>query len=726
MVLAAAANGVPAAVVLRAFDAPSAAGWIAGGLVPPFVSAWWAARARRRVSPVWSVTASLTAWLLVVCVLTTAGSAGGLRSVATGLLDGVIPVLNMALPAPTRPDLVAVPSALIFAAALGSAELTARGHTALLPMLPPMVLLAAGTALTVPLPGTNLVAAGALTAIAVAFVARRHAVGAPLPAAPAGATHTTRRRLATPGAVALVTVAGLAVALSPLPATGDRYDPRADLRHTVDLAAQADPLALVAKWLAEPDQVLFRVRQEKAASWQNWRLVTLDDFDGRDWRLSRRFLPAGRRVPAPADLRGRTNKQTIQIAGLDGVLLPAEARPTTVDGVDFAVEPASATLLSAEPVTAALTYRVNSTTPTTPTAEVAARLVPAADATPGSLDYPPAVPAVLEKLSAVAAGAPTAYQRAVRLEQHLRSNWEYHPKASSGHSFGSVRSFLETPRAQGTSVVFATAFALGARLLGLPCRLVVGFTPGVAVPPGTDHEVRSGDVVVWPEVDFAGAGWIPFYPTPQESKLKDAPGLGQVPPAEAEPPPPGDGNDQPSQGPSAPTAGPGIPPVTVSPLPASTRWIWPAAAAGVALLVALYSALVTTAPARRRRRRRAAADPRSRVLGAWHDMLDALSRAGVEIPRSATPSEIDRLAVTALGTRAQSDLAALTALASRALFAAEAPSGTDADRAWATSDELRPRISRHASLGKRLRGGLSPRRMTSAATATRKGNRAPS
>src|SRR4029079_6885054 len=84
------------------------------------------------------------------------------------------------------------------------------------------------------------------------------------------------------------------------------------------------------------------------------------------------------------------------------------------------------------------------------------------------------------------------------------------------------------PGAQaGTSEQFATGFAVLARSVGLPTRVVVGFDAGVPRADGCPV-VRGRDARAWPEVYFAGLGWYAFDPSPtaevspaeQQLKLK--------------------------------------------------------------------------------------------------------------------------------------------------------------------------------------------------------------
>lgn len=69
---------------------------------------------------------------------------------------------------------------------------------------------------------------------------------------------------------------------------------------------------------------------------------------------------------------------------------------------------------------------------------------------------------------------------------------------------------------QGYCVHFATAMTVLLRSAGIPARYVQGFGPGTlqddTMP--AKYLVTQGDAHAWVEVYFAGAGWVPFDPTP--------------------------------------------------------------------------------------------------------------------------------------------------------------------------------------------------------------------
>jgi transglutaminase-like putative cysteine protease len=73
-------------------------------------------------------------------------------------------------------------------------------------------------------------------------------------------------------------------------------------------------------------------------------------------------------------------------------------------------------------------------------------------------------------------------------------------------------SFLTTGRT-GYCVQYASAMTLLTRLLGIPARLVTGYTAGTPSKSGR-YRVSTTDAHAWTEVYFPTLGWIRFEPTP--------------------------------------------------------------------------------------------------------------------------------------------------------------------------------------------------------------------
>ena len=120
----------------------------------------------------------------------------------------------------------------------------------------------------------------------------------------------------------------------------------------------------------------------------------------------------------------------------------------------------------------------------------------------------------------VTAQATTPYDQARALQDWFRTNFIYSLTVQRGHSNDAMINFLSIRK--GYCEQFSGTFAAMARSLGLPTRVVVGFTPGQLHADGLYH-VAGLDAHAWDEVWFDGYGWILFDPTPG----RGAPGAEQ-------------------------------------------------------------------------------------------------------------------------------------------------------------------------------------------------------
>jgi len=136
-----------------------------------------------------------------------------------------------------------------------------------------------------------------------------------------------------------------------------------------------------------------------------------------------------------------------------------------------------------------------------------------------------------------AAGAKTAYQNAVAIQDWLRSSGGF------TYSLQLVNPVLDSTGAtvtnplsaflvskQGYCVQFASAMVMMARASGIPARMAIGFLPGSS-SEGL-YTVRAADAHSWPELYFPGAGWLRFEPTPA-SRTGTAPSYTSVPTGDA-------------------------------------------------------------------------------------------------------------------------------------------------------------------------------------------------
>jgi transglutaminase-like putative cysteine protease len=135
-----------------------------------------------------------------------------------------------------------------------------------------------------------------------------------------------------------------------------------------------------------------------------------------------------------------------------------------------------------------------------------------AGADPRYLEMPDGLPSVVvETAQNVAAGAATDYDKAIALQAWFRSNFAYDTDVNFGSDKNAIADFIAAKR--GFCQQFAGTFAVMARALGLPSRVAVGFTAGELRDDGLYH-VYGRHAHAWPEVWFAGLGWVAFEPTP--------------------------------------------------------------------------------------------------------------------------------------------------------------------------------------------------------------------
>ena len=126
------------------------------------------------------------------------------------------------------------------------------------------------------------------------------------------------------------------------------------------------------------------------------------------------------------------------------------------------------------------------------------------------------------------AGDSTALTKAVDLQRWFNSSaftYTLHERwPISGPWL--LRFLTKDPR--GDCEQFAPAFAVLARLLGIPSRVAIGFTGGTSAGHRL-WQVTSADAHAWPELYFPGTGWVRFEPTPAGSEGSAGQGTATTP-----------------------------------------------------------------------------------------------------------------------------------------------------------------------------------------------------
>ncbi|CCH30575.1 transglutaminaseTgpA domain-containing protein [Actinosynnema sp. NPDC047251] len=603
------------------------------------------------------------------------------------LLDLVPRVLTAARPAPATPELLVPGALLTFAVAFAVAvSVAGRGRSLLAPVIG-TALLYTGTALLTAggADRNGLVAVGLVALIALGWllVDRLEAGGRVLLGLPA------------------VPVAVVALLAALLPAT-DAFEPRELVEPPVTDLGVASPLPQLASWANLGDVELFRLKGPERAV----RLVALSDYSGAAWRAASLYGPLGA-VAAPDLPPGKRVEEAeieVTIGELGGSWVPTVGRPTSVTLDRAVVDPNSGSLVLPDALTPGLTYRSRGVVDVPDDNDLLAATVPTDGRSRRYLALPGLPYSLAEYARQIARNARTPYERAVAIEQVVKTGRTPDAQAPVGSSYARLERFLfgnpgEPGANAGTAEQFASAFAVLGRAVGLPTRVVVGFQPA----SGEERVVRAADATAWPEVYFDGWGWVPFDPvTGTSSGGSSAAAKREV-------------LDRLASITATPTTALSAPPPFVPPTDvpqaqataqSSRQWVGLLALAAIPLLVVLL--LGALRAGRRVRLRRAGA------AGAWDHVLDLLLLSGRAPRRDRTAPDIARDLALAPAIRL-ADLADRSAFAPErgGVFRRPPPGSTatldQADEAWHLAREVRAGLRKVVPWHRRLFWPIDPR-----------------
>jgi transglutaminase-like putative cysteine protease len=498
----------------------------------------------------------------------------------------------------------------------------------------------------------------------------------------------------------MVVVVALAVSVAPVLAHRVGHLPTDPRRYVAPPSLDAqdeNPLIRLSGWALNPTDKLFdtNIATSVPASELRIRLAVLSDYDGVNWRVGGDYREAGRVLPAmlgpgAPTLAGIPIRQNITIGDLDGRLLPAAPVVHQVDGIRVAYDQATGTLIRPEGLRTGLSYTVQSRQSTVDVNQLGAADVPSGKPVARFLGLGPGTPptALSDLAQQIGGDVAGGYQKALAVEQFLAEHYTFVNDAPSGHAYPNLTFFLFGPRnaggQRGTSEQFAATFAVLARMLGLPSRVVVGFQaqPGVS-------SVHGRDAMAWPEVLFTGLGWVPFDPLPKanatpqplESQFHPKPSPSTPPPSLAPTVSISTSPQQPRHSPSTVPAAP----VRLPP------WLPGATGGGLAGLLLLTATTIVLLRRRQRQRRLFRGTPGHQVTGAWREVLDALRLAGrrpaAHLPATEVAAFATRVAIPVHEERrgkirpAAPPLDALAVLVNRATYGITEPTEDDAYRA---------------------------------------------
>jgi transglutaminase-like putative cysteine protease len=468
---------------------------------------------------------------------------------------------------------------------------------------------------------------------------------------PAAAAHPPRRagqprRWVAPGVVTISTVAVVAlVAALVSSSSAGAGSSGAGVAPAVALTAESLTSKLVSVEVHDANVVLFHASSRVRTYWQ---IAVLDDLRNGVWVPDAETQRAAERSGGGASLPPTgptTDAPRLQLVGSDVTIADLSSRLLPVPPGTIALSGTDATLTDVGAVAPSATvsgeqYHTVSTPPVTqfqssrdaPAGTDPASLVQANTALPA---LPPSIALLARSITKTAHGSLAKAEELVDWFRSDRFRYTLDPPANPPGSDPLVRFLTETR--SGTCEQFAGAFVVLARALGLPSRVVVGFTTGRYSGPG-QVTVTGADAHAWPQVYLGQqAGWVSFEPTPQQPRGELAP-EGVVGPSGVTQPTTPVG---PSRGPT-PSAPASVPSTVITRTPNSLSPVPSAAPTHSGLgvlgwtLIALSVGLVAVSVAlfwrRRRRWSPKGRTPEELALLARDEVDRALRRAQVERP----------------------------------------------------------------------------------------------
>jgi transglutaminase-like putative cysteine protease len=451
------------------------------------------------------------------------------------------------------------------------------------------------------------------------------------------------------------------------------------------------------------------------------RLAVMDDYDGVVWRVSPRSGTQGGRFvrvgsEAPSGSVGEQRQMTVRVAGLRGVWMPTLGEVSGVDwagpesrseslGTAFRLSTVTSTGLVPVGWETGDKYLIRTVSPPVLNRRDVVDIGIDTQVVVG-LGYPPPEE-ILSVANVRTKGKASPLEQLEALEQYFKNGYyasgdveENEPNAP-GHSYARLIEFIRDDRPIGNAEQYASTFAIMARGLGIPARVVMGFRLGDGVT-----EVTGADVHAWVEVGFAN-GWMRFDPTserrerPKNQSKKPKPVFESqdVPPPPVIPPEP-EVNTRQGQ-----TTKKITPPTDPEPTEESDGRspivVLVGVAAGLPVAgLAVFAAAVLMMKAVRRRRRRRVPIPANRVAGAWAEYVDRARDAGVVVPAAVTRQE----AAAMIGTP---DGSSLARRADAVVFGGGSPSEDDIRNYWEQVDEARRRLLGDLALTSRIRAIVS-------------------
>jgi transglutaminase-like putative cysteine protease len=276
-------------------------------------------------------------------------------------------------------------------------------------------------------------------------------------------------------------------------------------------------------------QVVMRIRSQAPGF---WRMLAFDRYTGQGWEISRNQEAEVQKLERPSwtfrfslpwSITLNRTREVVQsytvVADLPN-LIPAlyEVKELYFPTNQIAIDPESG-LRSPVSLSEGLTYTVISAVPYRDRTQLRSAPQNYLNELKPYVQLPADVAArVRQKTEAILARSPKPlnehYEKALFLAQYLKQNYKIQPNLPFLEDGEDLAEAFLFKYEGGYPDHFATTLTVMLRSIGIPARLVVGFSPGEFNPFTGYYVVRNTDAHAITEVYFHKFGWFSFDPIP--------------------------------------------------------------------------------------------------------------------------------------------------------------------------------------------------------------------
>ncbi len=620
---------------------------------------------------------------------------GSYLSFADGLIHGWADLISSAPPADLTPSLRVLPYVVAWFSTSIGLMTARRASSPVAPLVGPVLGLVVTVLLTVE-QRTIAVAQGAAFAIGAIALGLL-------------ATDSQRKLRAVSLMLVVAVIAPVLAPQLPYGSSSHRLDLRQFQDRPWDPLELPSPLVTLKASLKEgrSDDVVFTVTADEPIT--RWQFAVLGHYDGVVWTVAdsaradlAQFRPVDSALPPPSDDIDTSDPVTvdIEIGELGSIWVPSPGWPTSAEqaGLDLRFNGDTGTVAAVGGLSEGQQIRLTAFRRPELTDYQFLTSTTVSNDDDAILDLVP--PAVRNVAGDIFEGVDAGTSRAVALRQSFTQSGFYdHGRASRpGHSLARIDDFLSEPdRLVGYAETYAAAAGVIARVGGVPSRVVVGYVIPEDRYIDGEAKVVAQDITAWIEIQTVEHGWVPLDVTPDRTREPQNEQLGttvnDVAVPNPPPPPPPPPEPQPSTRSAADQEDDEPDEEETTSNQDGSQLPRPVVVLGSALglptlLLGATGLLIAGLKRKRRRTRRSAQSAVGQVAGAWDELLDRCSEAGVSNDKMATASETVASIVGsgAVPDTSADDLESLARHMDRAIFHPAGVSEQSAADAWGCTD----------------------------------------